>query len=465
MTPGAPTSRSPLISVYIPSHNYGRFLADAVQSVRDQSYPNWELIVVDDGSTDDTSQVLEKFDDLPNIRIIRHERPRGLRAVANRCFGEARGEFILRLDGDDLLHPRALELLVAEVQIPGVAFVFPDYYYLDELGHVIGVETLPTVSGEYEARSIPPHGAGSLVRLDLVRGFGGFDETLSTQDGHELWLRVIESGALVHHVALPLFFYRQHPGSLSGDETRVLADRASIKRRLGADRDRASTIIGVLTVCNTNPEFPDIPFTPFGATTLLDWEIEETLRVQGLDGLVVTTDSSQVASHVRGRFPTVTLIERAERLRHHDAKMREILREVTERLALPPSALLCVLNLHTPFRRARHIRDAIDNFNLYEVDSVVTVYEERNVVYQMGSYGMEPMNPSWQYMFRREREVVYVDNSAVRVLPVANLARERFLGVRIGHVLMSREEGFKINSPSDLHRLAQWKGADAPQFA
>jgi CMP-N-acetylneuraminic acid synthetase/GT2 family glycosyltransferase len=445
-------SRQPLVTVYVPCRNYGRYLRGALESVRAQTYPNWELIVVDDGSTDETPEIMRGLASWNRLRTHRNETPRGLRTVANMCFMEARGEFVLRLDADDVLHPRALEMLAAEIE-DGVDLVFPDYFYTDEIGRVIGVESLPSVDGRYEASSFPPHGACSLVRRSLVTRFGGYDEELTSQDGHELWLRALLSGAEVRHVSLPLFYYRQHEGSLSQDQTQLLSDRAIIKHRM---REAVPThrVIGILTVCDTNPQFPNIAFTPFDGGLLVERELEQVLGVEDFDEFVVTTDGAQVAEYVRDRFPTVTVIERAEHLRHHDAKMREVLSEVVARLALPSLTALCVLSLHTPFRRADHIRDALNNFLLYEVDSVVSVHEEQNLVYQLGPYGLEPVNPSWQYLLRKEREAVYVENSAVRMLPAANLRDERFLGLRIGHVLMTREDGFKINTPADLRRLA-----------
>jgi CMP-N-acetylneuraminic acid synthetase len=450
------TPSTPAVSVYIPCHNYGRFLLGAVASVERQSHSDWELLVVDDGSSDETPALLDRLSRRGRVRVFRNEPPHGHRTVANQCFNEARAPFVLRLDADDELHPRALELLVQEtIRNPSVGIVFPDYYYLDERGRVTGVECLPSVDGAYQATSVPPHGAGSLVSRELVQRFGGFDEALSRQDGHELWLRMLEAGAGVCHLPIPLFYYRQHPRSLSKQEDRLLEDRALIKHNLGSQREAVGPIVGILTVCNTNPDLPEIPFAPFEDSNLLQRAIEETLLVDELDDFVVTTDCARVAAFVRERFPQVLAFQRAPQLCHHDADMRDILSEAVERLALTSDTLLCVLSLHTPLRRARHVRDAIDNFKLYDVDSVVTVYEEQNLVYQLGAYGLDPINPGRQYLLRREREAVYVDNSAVRLFPAASLRNDRFLGTRIGHVLMSRAEAFKINTMADLQQGSQ----------
>lgn len=208
-------------------------------------------------------------------------------------------------------------------------------------------------------------------------------------------------------------------------------------------------------MCNTNPVFPDVPFVPFGSDNLLHEGLREALVAEELDRLVVTTDCPRVAHYAATNFPSVEVLERAPHLRGHDTEMAEVLREVATRLQLSPEALLCVLSLHTPFRRSEHIADGVNTFVLYDVDSVVSVYEERNPVYQLGARGLEPVYRGMQYALRRERDVIYVDNSAVRVFPAGNLREPNFLGTRIGHVVMAREDSFKINVPSDVAKLGE----------
>ena len=99
----------PLVSVVIPSFNYARFLVDCVDSALAQTYPHREIIVVDDGSTDNTRQVLEHYGD--KIVYI-HQSNQGLSQARNTGIHAAKGEFIALLDSDDLWHPRKLELQI-----------------------------------------------------------------------------------------------------------------------------------------------------------------------------------------------------------------------------------------------------------------------------------------------------------------------------------------------------------------
>ncbi len=99
---------SPLISVIIPAYNQADFLGKAIQSVFDQTYSNFELIVVNDASSDHTSEVIKQFDD-PRLKNIVHKKNRGLPGTRNTGIRAASGEIIALLDSDDIFHPEKLE--------------------------------------------------------------------------------------------------------------------------------------------------------------------------------------------------------------------------------------------------------------------------------------------------------------------------------------------------------------------
>ena len=94
----------PLVTVYIPCHNYGRFLSQAVESVFQQSYRQWELIIIDDGSTDNTDEIIDLYSHHPRVSTFRTESI-GLPSVINFALSQAKGKYFIRLDGDDYFDP------------------------------------------------------------------------------------------------------------------------------------------------------------------------------------------------------------------------------------------------------------------------------------------------------------------------------------------------------------------------
>ena len=120
-----------LVSVIMPSWNTGKFIAESIQSVIDQTYENWELIIVDDCSTDNTDEVVAKFTD-KRIRYFKNEKNSGAALSRNRALREANGEWIAFLDSDDLWNPDKLEHQINFMNKHGYTLSYTEYEKIDE---------------------------------------------------------------------------------------------------------------------------------------------------------------------------------------------------------------------------------------------------------------------------------------------------------------------------------------------
>lgn len=120
-----------LVSVIMPSWNTSNFIAESIQSVIDQTYENWELIIVDDCSTDNTDEVVARFTD-KRIRYFKNEKNSGAALSRNRGLREARGEWIAFLDSDDLWSPKKLEYQISFMNEHGYTLSYTEYEKIDE---------------------------------------------------------------------------------------------------------------------------------------------------------------------------------------------------------------------------------------------------------------------------------------------------------------------------------------------
>ena len=127
-----------LVSVITPSYNTARFLRETIGCVLSQTYENWEMLIVDDGSTDDTDDVVASFSD-PRIRYFKNERNSGAAGSRNRALREARGKWIAFLDSDDLWTPDKLEKQIRFMEENGFHFSYTQYCEMDEHGNRTGV--------------------------------------------------------------------------------------------------------------------------------------------------------------------------------------------------------------------------------------------------------------------------------------------------------------------------------------
>lgn len=123
-----------LVSIITPSYNTAQFLRETIESVRAQTYTNWEMLIVDDCSTDETDDVVASFAD-ERIRYFKNERNSGAAVSRNRALREAKGRYFAFLDSDDLWTPDKLERQIRFMQENGVAFSYTNYEEMDEQGN------------------------------------------------------------------------------------------------------------------------------------------------------------------------------------------------------------------------------------------------------------------------------------------------------------------------------------------
>ena len=128
-----------LVSIIMPSYNCGKYVKDTINSVLAQSYEDWELLFIDDCSTDHTEEILKGFND-PRIRFFKNEKNSGAAVSRNRALKEAQGRWIAFLDSDDLWTPNKLERQIKFMEDNGYAFSYTRYQEIDAESHSLGVE-------------------------------------------------------------------------------------------------------------------------------------------------------------------------------------------------------------------------------------------------------------------------------------------------------------------------------------
>ena len=449
----------PKVTVYVPCHDYGRFVDECLQSLERQTLASWEAILVDDGSSDNTPARLEAFRARhpERVRVLSHPRPLGLRACANAALELASGDYVLRLDADDWLDENALLVLASYLDThPDIGLVYPNWTWVDADGAVIGQERRKRLWEEAQVPDLPAHGACSMVRRRVLKSIGGYDADIGAQDGHELWLKTLYRHG-VASVETPLFFYRQHGESLSTNEERLLASRREVKRRAAASgRGPVQPRVAIVVpVKNSYPDAPGLALQRLGGRPLLDHTLDSVTGDPAWCGVLVATDDPEVVAHCKRRGD-VHVYLRAPSLSAAEVPLPVVVIDAVDHLeqhlCLLPD-IVVVLSAHTPLRRAEHVHEAVDTLLLYPVGQVVSTWENQDLQYRHGSDGMQAVNATAMSGTRHERDALYSCNGAVHALWRESVTREHYLTGRVGHIVMTRTESLIAKKPDERRWL------------
>jgi glycosyltransferase involved in cell wall biosynthesis len=230
------------VSVVIPTHNRRDLLETTLESALWQRGVSFEIVVVDDGSTDDTSAFLRSVED-PRIRVVRNEAPRGVSRARNRGIEESHGHWIAFLDDDDLWAPDKLRAQLDAATASGARWVYAGVVKVDSDLTIVGGAPPPSpewvVARLKRWNPVPGGCSAVVVHRDALPGDDLFDPQLPILQDWDLWTRVGASGPPAVAEA-PLVAYRLHPSNRSLDLVQIRADLARVQGRLGTELDWGS---------------------------------------------------------------------------------------------------------------------------------------------------------------------------------------------------------------------------------
>lgn len=293
---GSHPAEHDVVSIVIVCFNQAHFVAEAIESARRQTYDKLEVIVIDDGSDDNTGEVVARHS---GVRYIRQNN-QGLAAARNTGISRSNGEFIIFLDADDRLRPNAASIAIEHLRAhPECAFVSGEYCDIGVDGKIVGQWERPTIDREHylallKSNYIACHAAVA-YRRSVFQVVEGFDSRLNPCEDYDLYLRISRSFPICSHGEL-VAEYRRYGAGMSDDPARMLvaALRALEAQRpfIGKDRRRALAFAEGLR--HWRARYGE----PLAAVVRQQLGRRET-RLQGLRGLV------QLLRRAPGKLPRI----------------------------------------------------------------------------------------------------------------------------------------------------------------
>jgi len=229
---------APAVSVVVAAYNSARYISQALDSVKSQTFSDYEVIVVNDGSSDrkELEQILHSHP-LPII-YIRQEN-KGVSAARNAAIKIASAEFYAQLDADDQWTPDYLhEQLRILKENPDVALVYPNATITDDEGNPgrLFMDVSPS-EGEVNFETLVRQQCVVMTcvtaRMSAIRAAGMFDESIRSVEDFDLWVRIVKNGGRIVYHRKPLALYRRHEGSLSSDRSWMMRNLLTVFEKFG----------------------------------------------------------------------------------------------------------------------------------------------------------------------------------------------------------------------------------------
>ncbi len=226
---------APRISVVLPAFNAEKYLREAIDSILSQTFVDFELIVINDGSTDKTQQILDEFKARDSRVVLISRENRGLVASLNEGVSVASGIWIARMDADDISHPERFAKQVALIESADADICGCHWLVVNQDGKTIDANITPLLPESFVAYlsyTVPfAHGSVMMRKSFLVKNSLKYDKVKFAED-YDLWIRMFEAGAKFANVDEFLFKYRDAPATLSKNKHKEnVADTKRLRRR------------------------------------------------------------------------------------------------------------------------------------------------------------------------------------------------------------------------------------------
>jgi len=302
--------KKPLVSIMMPAYNAGKYIGRAIESVLAQTYENWELIIIDDCSTDNTYEIAASYKD-PRIRILRHEQNMGVGSSRNDALSASRGQWVAVLDADDEWLPQRLERLIKETDGREDFFLSDlitmcfnrdgsliPWRVIDQTGllaegrtAILGIEDFLKVGG------IP---LKPLFPMSAVRNFQLCFEDFCLGEDLDFWVQLFHAGLKLKLIGETYYLYRLTPGSLSSkthpDLLLVYEKWITQERTSPAERE-------LWTKLKAKTE-ERLRYEPF-ANSLKSRRFSEAIRIAFSDPRVLVTFVKGIPSMLSYRVPAI----------------------------------------------------------------------------------------------------------------------------------------------------------------
>jgi len=446
----------PKVSIYILNYNYGRFISKAIESCVSQTFKDIEIIIIDDGSTDDSKKIINLYTQKYPSLICRFNNNQGLIKSCNTALKIARGKYILRLDADDWLDRNAIEIMYNKMEKnKDVELLFPDYYEVDKDDNILHTIRRHDFI-KAKLLDVPAHGACTLFRKKTLLINGGYDENFSCQDGVEIWLRFYKKFKVMN-LNLPLFYYRRHGENLTVNKKKILDNR---NRILSKHNNKKFNALAYIPIRGKKYDKFSQVLTNLGNKKLIDWTIESLSKVKTISHILISSPDENILKYVKKlKNKKIIPIKRNLELSTQGVIIEDSMIDSLKKLKKIKFDYVVMSKLNNPFRNSKHIENALNLINIFELDRVFGVYVENKIYFRHDGNTLKPLRyydssrvlstSSKKINVRVESEEIYKDSGSFIIYDKKSLYSKKKDKLKIGHENLDYLSAYQIDNQFD----------------
>ena len=424
-----------LITLYILNKNYSTFLEKSIKSALNQSYSNLDIIIIDDGSSDDSLRIIQKYQKNTKIRIITNKKSIGLPKSANIAIRAAKGKYIIRLDADDIMHKSCVEKLYSKIiKEKNAAIIYPNYYIINTAGNIVSKNK--EIDIQKNKLREPILAACCLIKVSALLEVGLYNEKYSRQDGYDIWYKIIKNYKIIY-LNQYLFYYRKHSKNLTSDKISLLKARSTILYNFSKAKIKLNKINIVLICRDKRVENINV-LKKINNKTFLDHAIKDSLKCKFKKKTYLISESYEILKHVKKKYKKKVIIYKRKT---EDAQLNKEFNPLLLNIFNNNNFdILIVIQPNYFFDRAHYIEQGLSKLLINNLDKVITtsIQNINENFYKLSKNGIKLISNNNEKKLKLLKNSIFKETGGVTIYNFNSYKKNRIK--KTGNIIVENNE-------------------------
>jgi len=421
-------NKNPLVTVYTINRNYSKFLDKCIKSVISQTYKNIEYIIIDDGSTDNSHKILNKYYKFNNVKIY-FQKKSGLVKSINKAIKVSNGEYMIRLDSDDFLHLDAIKILLKKLIELKASVIFPDYYLVDEKDNILDRVKRHNFQKKVTLLNQPAHGACTMYKKSVFQEVGAYSKKYDCQDGVYMWFKIINKYK-IGNINKPLFFYRQHQRSLTTKTSKINETKQLIFKEFNKKKTNNICFFPIRNL-------EEISSSSHQEKKKIIERLKELNKNSYIKKIFISSPDKKIKKIIhQSKLNKVFYFERNNYFSNYGTRLSELLLEFIKKYKIEFKNCDNIVVYTWNNQKTSKINHMIDNLEIFKLNCVLLVKTLKNLIFRHDGSGLKPVVKNKSGL-KIERDTLYAQVSGIVVIKFKSFIKNKNTHHgKIGHVLL-----------------------------